>query len=101
MGGGSEIAAFSKAGRTPLLRYEALRNRPSGANYKHGGFMGLRGKCNSAIWPAVLLIANKICGVDTAPLVLMGGARGAVVCIYQGKGAACAPQIFHRRHTGV
>ena len=45
---GPEIAAFSKSGRAPLLRYEAVRNTPDGANYRRGELRCLRSKCNMA-----------------------------------------------------
>ena len=83
---GSKIAALSKADQTPLLRYEAVHNTPAGGNYAPEEFRGLRSKCHLAIGSPVLLLTNKIYGVDTVPIGLMNGSRGTVVGIYQGRG---------------
>ena len=81
--------AASSGPLTPLdvvVRCEASHNNERGVNRKADAFQNMRKALHLCVGAKVILILNRIWGVNTVPLGLMNGARGTIVAILY-----CAP----------
>ena len=85
---GNKLGQLAKKNGVPILRYHSLHSEDAAARKRPGEFKGLRTLTRVAIGAPVMLIANKLFGVDTAPLGLMNGARGTVVGVRHSPGSA-------------
>ena len=80
-----DISQFGRAQYTVRIELPAAHSTPSASSYQPQELKGIRADCRISNGDPVLSIANYISGVYTSPLGLMGGGRGAVVAISQGR----------------
>ena len=75
---GRKLGLLAEKAGDPIFRYEAIRSDDGAKRLKPDEFKGLRTVTHVALGAPVMLISNKMYGVDTALLGLTNGARGVV-----------------------
>ena len=75
---GRKLGLLAEKVGIPIIRYESLHSDDGDRRLKPEEFNGLRTVAHVALGAPVMLISNKMYGVDTALLGLTNGARGVV-----------------------